>query len=101
MLYQGIHLLDRFAQDDRVHILQPRKNLQIKFTRTLPNGNDFVVQFPTVAGRTYEIDDSPDLTAASWTAITNSIAGNGAVQQYRVLGALANGQRFYWVLVLP
>ena len=35
MLQQGIHLLERFAQDDRVRIRQPRKNLQIKFTRSL------------------------------------------------------------------
>jgi hypothetical protein len=42
MLHQGIHLLDRFAQDDRVQIHQPRKNLQIKFTRQLSQGNDFV-----------------------------------------------------------
>src|SRR6476660_5520979 len=33
MLQSGVHLLDRFAQDDRVHIHQPRRNLQIKFTR--------------------------------------------------------------------
>jgi hypothetical protein len=42
MLHQGIHLLDRFAQDDRVRIHQPAKNLQIKFTRPLSQGNDFV-----------------------------------------------------------
>jgi PD-(D/E)XK nuclease superfamily protein len=42
MLQQGIQLLERFAQDDRIRIRQPRKNLQIKFTRSLPNGNAFV-----------------------------------------------------------
>src|ERR1700746_1992162 len=30
MLQQWIQLLERFAQDDRVRIPQPRKNLQIK-----------------------------------------------------------------------
>ena len=34
MLQQGIQLLDRFCQDDRIRIRQPRRNLQIKFTRT-------------------------------------------------------------------
>src|ERR1700757_4394974 len=29
ILPQGIQLLDRFAQDDRIRIRQPRKNLQI------------------------------------------------------------------------
>jgi len=42
MLQQGIQLLERFAQDVRIRIRQPRKNLQIKFTRPLPKGNDFV-----------------------------------------------------------
>jgi hypothetical protein len=42
MLQQGVQLLERFAQDDRVRIRQPRRNLQIKFTRALPKGNDFV-----------------------------------------------------------
>jgi hypothetical protein len=42
MLYQGIHLLERFAQDDRVRIRQPRRNLQIKFTKPILGKNDFV-----------------------------------------------------------
>jgi PD-(D/E)XK nuclease superfamily protein len=42
MLQQGIQLLDRFAQDDRVRIRQPRRNLQIKFTRPIAARNDFV-----------------------------------------------------------
>jgi hypothetical protein len=35
MLQQGIQLLDRFCQDDRIRVRQPRSSLQIKFTRTL------------------------------------------------------------------
>lgn len=42
MLQQGIQLLDRFAQDDRVRIRQPERNLQIKFTRPVSGKNDFV-----------------------------------------------------------
>src|SRR5437660_9753299 len=42
MLQQGIQLLERFAQDDRVRARQPRKNLQIKATRPLPKGSEFV-----------------------------------------------------------
>src|SRR5713101_266531 len=42
MLRQGIQLLDRFCQDDRVRIRQPRRNLQIKFTRPISGNNDFV-----------------------------------------------------------
>ena len=42
MLRQGILLLDRFAQDNRVRILHPRKNMQVKFERLLSNGNSFI-----------------------------------------------------------
>jgi hypothetical protein len=42
MLQSGIQLLDRFAQDDRVRIPRPRRNLQIKFTKSLAGQNDFV-----------------------------------------------------------
>lgn len=42
MLEQGVELLNRFCQEDRIRITQPRKNLQIKFVRPLSNGNDFV-----------------------------------------------------------
>jgi hypothetical protein len=42
MLHQGIQLLDRFCQGDRIRIRQPRRNLQIKFTRPVSEKNDFV-----------------------------------------------------------
>jgi len=48
MLQQGIQLLERFAQDDRAQIRQPRKNLQVKFTRTMPNRNDFVAYIDAI-----------------------------------------------------
>ena len=41
MLQSGVQLLDRFAQDDRVRIRQPRRNLQVKFTKPLAGQNDF------------------------------------------------------------
>ena len=40
--HQGIHLLERFAQDDRVQVRSPKQNLQVKLTRSLPSGGDFV-----------------------------------------------------------
>ena len=41
-LGQGIQLLERFCQEDRIRICQPRRNLQIKFVRPLSGANDFV-----------------------------------------------------------
>ena len=48
MLQQGIQLLERFAQDDRIRIRQPRKNLQIQFKQTLSNGNDFIAYIDAI-----------------------------------------------------
>ena len=42
MLRQGIMLLTRFCQDDRIWVSQPRRNLQIKFNRPEGSKNDFV-----------------------------------------------------------
>jgi CRISPR/Cas system-associated exonuclease Cas4 (RecB family) len=48
MLQQGLMLLTRFCQDDRVHVHQPRENLQIKFTRTVSEKNDFVAYIDAI-----------------------------------------------------
>src|SRR5581483_5662802 len=48
MLQQGIMLLDRFCQDDRVRIRQPRRNLQIKFARSIAGGNEFVAYIDAI-----------------------------------------------------
>jgi hypothetical protein len=42
LLHQGVHLLHLFAQDDRVRMPNPEKNLQVKLTRSLLNGSQFV-----------------------------------------------------------
>jgi hypothetical protein len=42
MLEQGIMLLTRFCQDNRICIPQPRGHLQVKLSRPLGRGNDFV-----------------------------------------------------------
>jgi hypothetical protein len=48
MLEQGIHLLERFVQDDRVRIPNPRRNLQIKFSRPIANNNEFVAYIDAI-----------------------------------------------------
>ena len=35
LIHQGIHLLQKFAQDDRICIPRPQENLQVKLDRTL------------------------------------------------------------------
>jgi len=48
MLQQGIQLLDRFCQDDRIRISQPQRNQQIKFTRPVGGNNDFVAYIDAI-----------------------------------------------------
>jgi hypothetical protein len=42
MARQGIHLLEMFARNDRIRIVDPRRNLQVKVARFLSDDNDFV-----------------------------------------------------------
>ncbi len=48
MLRQGIMLLTRFCQDDRIQVSQPRRNLQIKFTRQVDQKNKFVAYIDAI-----------------------------------------------------
>jgi len=48
MFRQGVQLLERLAQDDRIEIHQPGPNMQIKLERSLPNGNDFVAYLDAI-----------------------------------------------------
>ncbi len=92
MYRQGITLLERFAQDNRVRVRQPRRNLQIKLTRPLGNGNEFtafidaiglvdgtrsVIEWKTTTSRYAEEPEGvlaldPQLACYSWlTGIEN------------------------------
>ena len=55
MLWQGVKLLERFVQDGRVQIRQPRSHQQIRFTRTLSSGDSFVAFVDAVG----ELDGTP------------------------------------------
>jgi hypothetical protein len=48
MLRQGIQLLERLAQDNRIRIRQPRRNLQLRLDRRLANGSQFVAYIDAV-----------------------------------------------------
>jgi hypothetical protein len=57
MFRQGVQLLERLAQDDRIKIDQPRQNLQVKLVQSLPAGNDFVAYLDAVG----TLDGKPSL----------------------------------------
>jgi len=63
--HQGVHLLQRFAQDDRVRVHNPRKDLQIKFLRLLAGGSEFVAYLDAIG----EIDGVPCLI--DWKTTTS------------------------------
>jgi CRISPR/Cas system-associated exonuclease Cas4 (RecB family) len=48
MLEQGIMLLIRFCQEDRIRVRQPHGNLQIKVTKRLSSYNDFVAYIDAI-----------------------------------------------------
>jgi PD-(D/E)XK nuclease superfamily protein len=48
LVHQGVHLLERFAQDDRVKIRHPEQDLQVKMVRSLPGGNEFVAYIDAI-----------------------------------------------------
>ena len=48
LVHQGVHLLERFAQDDHVKIHHPEQDLQVKMTRNLPGGNEFVAYIDAI-----------------------------------------------------
>jgi hypothetical protein len=55
MLEQGVQLLERFVQDDRVRIRHPRSGQQIQFNRMLGSGNNFVSYVDAIG----ELDGTP------------------------------------------
>jgi hypothetical protein len=55
MLQQGVQLLERFVQDGRGQVREPRDRQQIQFTGALNSGNSFVA-FLNALG---ELDRTP------------------------------------------
>jgi hypothetical protein len=94
LYHQGIHLLERFAQDDRVQIQRPKQNLQVKLTRSLGCAGDFVsyvdaigeldetkciIDWKTTTSRYPEQPDGllsldPQLVCYSWMAGISEVA---------------------------
>jgi len=49
LLHQGVHLLQRFAQQNRIQVRDPHKDLQIKVVRSLSGGHHFLSYLDAVA----------------------------------------------------
>jgi hypothetical protein len=64
MLRQGIQLLERLAQDNRIKLAQPDRDQQLKLARSLPGGNDFVAYIDALGS----LDGGP--TLLEWKTTT-------------------------------
>ena len=64
-------------------------------------GNDSLVHFANLIGRSYRLERSPDLSPASWTTLADNLGGTGATIQVRDTNALSLPKRFYRARVLP
>ena len=68
LVHQGVHLLERFAQDNRIRIPQPQQNLQLKVVRELPSANQFVAYIDAIG----ELDGRRCLM--DWKTTTSSLS---------------------------
>ncbi len=91
------------SADDGVHAVAFNAvTIRVVFAaESFASGNDFVVRFPTLVGRNYRIEESPDLSSTSWTTTADNLVGNGDAIQFSIAGALGFGRRFFRVKVLP
>jgi hypothetical protein len=48
LLHQGVHLLERFVQGNRIHIRAPQQDLQVKMIRKLSGGHEFVAYLDAI-----------------------------------------------------
>jgi len=76
MLEQGIYPLERSAQDDHVRIRNPRRNLQINFSRP-------------IGSRRHSYSPSIDRRLVGWIATPGRRRGSRPIEVIRILGDIA------------
>ena len=94
LIHQGVHLLQKFVQDDRIRIHNPESDLQVKLVRELPGNNEFIayidalgeldgkrclIDWKTTASRYSEEPDGllsldPQLICYSWISGISDVA---------------------------
>jgi hypothetical protein len=74
------------------------RNSVLKISQAAKNGNDMLVSFPSVSGKTYSVERSDTLQSGSWTTVQSGIPGNGGTVQVTDTGGAAQPRRFYRVI---
>jgi hypothetical protein len=71
----------------------------LRVSQIQATGNDLVVSFATVVGKTYSVEWSDTLLNNSWTVLQSGIAGTGGLVQITDPNAAAQPKRFYRISV--
>ena len=71
----------------------------LKISQMRAGGNDMVLEFGTVSGRTYRLERSLTLEAGSWTTVQDDIVGTGGVIEVTDADAALHARRFYRIVV--
>jgi fibronectin type 3 domain-containing protein len=71
----------------------------LKVGQMQESGNDMVISFATVLGKTYRVERSDTLQGESWVTVQDSIAGTGGTVQVTDAGGAVQPKRFFRVVV--
>ena len=63
------------------------------------DGNNIIVSFSTVPGRTYRLTRTTNLQSGSWTTVQGNIAGTGSIIQITDTNGAGQPRRFYQLIV--
>jgi len=73
----------------------------LRVSQIQPGGNDIVVSFPSVLGKTYRLEYSDTLQSGSWVTLQNNIAGTGNPISVTDVGGAGQARRFYRIVLIP
>ncbi len=71
----------------------------LKIDPMQPSGNDMILNFASVLGRTYRVERSDSLLDSSWTTVQDDIAGTGGPIQITDISGATQTRRFYRIVV--
>ncbi len=67
---------------------------------TTLNVTNFVINFNSVTGQTYEVQGTTNLTIASWSPIITNILGTGGMMEVTVFNSINQNEQFYRLMVV-
>jgi|GEM_PF-682760 len=71
----------------------------LKVSQMQVSGNNMLISFQTVSGKSYRVDRNDTLQSNSWVTVLDNIAGTGGTVQVTDSGGAAPPRRFYRVVL--